>query len=173
MRTWFTADTHFGHANIIKFCGRPFKDVDEMDRTLIEVWNAVVRPEDTVWHLGDFAFRSTKDPEAYLRRLHGTKHLVVGNHDGEASRSAPSWGSVQDMAHVSIDGHRVTLCHYAMRVWPRSHHGALHFYGHSHGNLPGDSQSCDVGMDCWGFCPVTLAQILPHLRGLPESGGDR
>ena len=52
---WFTSDTHFSHCNIIKYCNRPFKDVDEMNKILIQNWNNVVRPDDIVWHLGDFA----------------------------------------------------------------------------------------------------------------------
>ena len=44
--TWFTADHHFGHRNVIRFCNRPFETVEEMDRTMIDNWNAVVRPDD-------------------------------------------------------------------------------------------------------------------------------
>ena len=62
---------------------------------------------------------------------------------------------------------RVVLLHYAMKVWPRSHRGALHFYGHSHGTLPGDSQSVDVGVDCWDFRPVRLDEIRRRLATLP------
>ena len=65
------------------------------------------------------------------------------------------------------DGTMVVLCHYAMRVWSRSHHGAIHLYGHSHGNLPGDSQSCDVGVDCWDFAPVSIEEIRVRLARSP------
>ena len=53
--TFFTSDTHFGHENIIKYCNRPFTSTEEMDKALISNWNKVVKPEDTVFHLGDFA----------------------------------------------------------------------------------------------------------------------
>ena len=64
------------------------------------------------------------------------------------------------------------LCHYAMRVWPRSHYGVLQLYGHSYGSLPGDSQSCDVGVDYapWGMRPVNLPEIKQHLKMLPPHG---
>ena len=169
-KTWFTADTHFGHTNIIRHCGRPFSNVAEMDAALIANWNAVVRADDDVWHLGDFAFRSGKPPGWYLAGLNGKKHLVWGNHDVAEARTDPGWASSQAMAEVSVEGRRLVLLHYGMRVWPKCHHGSLHLYGHSHGTLPGDSQSCDVGVDVaeWNYRPVSLAQIEAHMRTLPR-----
>lgn len=166
-RVWFTSDTHFGHANIIRHCQRPFSSAPEMDEALITNWNAVVQPEDIVWHLGDFAFRSARAPQDYLSRLNGTKHLVWGNHDTQDCKSAPGWSSSQAYAEVSVDGQRSVLFHYAMRVWNKAHHGAIHLFGHSHGGMPGNSQSCDVGVDAWGFRPVQLTDIVARLRTLP------
>lgn len=167
-KTWFVSDTHFGHANIIKHCARPFSTAGEMDAAMVAQWNGVVQPDDDVWHLGDFAFRSAAATESYLRRLNGRKHLVWGNHDSEASRAAPGWASSQAYAEVTVGGQRLVLLHYAMRVWPGSRRGALHFYGHSHGKLPGDRMSCDVGVDVWGFRPVGLDEIRQYLARLPE-----
>lgn len=80
MKIWFTSDHHFWHQNVIKYCGRPFKDVQEMNEILIANWNSVVMPDDLVYYLGDFsmAFRPV---EIYTRRLNGTKILIAGNHD--------------------------------------------------------------------------------------------
>jgi len=77
---WFSSDQHFWHANVIQYCNRPFKSVEEMNEKLIANWNSVVKPEDTVYCLGDFslAFRSV---ELYSHRLLGNKMLVPGNHD--------------------------------------------------------------------------------------------
>jgi len=87
---FFVSDTHFGHAHILSgrmLAPRPFASIEEHDETLISRWNAVVRPEDTVWHLGDFCYRC---PEArarsVFRRLVGQRRLVRGNHDKIASR---------------------------------------------------------------------------------------
>jgi calcineurin-like phosphoesterase family protein len=167
-RTWFTADTHFGHEAIIRHCSRPFADAAEMNEALIANWNAVVRPKDDVWHLGDFGPRSRNTVEALLARLHGRKHLIHGNHDTGQARGASGWASSQPFAEVTVEGERIVLLHYAMRVWPRSHHGSLHLYGHSHGQLPGDRQSCDVGVDAWAYRPVGLTEIRERLAGLPE-----
>lgn len=169
-RTWFTSDTHYGHANILHYCNRPFATVEEMDASLVANWNAVVGPDDDVWHLGDFCMGGAEAAAGYLRRLHGRVHLVWGNHDRSEVRGMTGWASSQAMMEVTVEGTRIVLLHYAMRVWPCSHHGTLHFYGHSHGTLPGDSQSSDVGVDnpAWGYRPVGLAEIRRHMRTLPE-----
>ena len=173
MRTWFTADLHLGHANVIKHCDRPFSSVGEMDDALVRNWNSVVREEDTVWVVGDFSSRVARPAQNYLDRLHGIKHLIAGNHDHEDTVTAPSWSSVKQLAEVTVEGFRVILCHYAMRVWPRSHHGALHLYGHSHGLIPPDRRSLDVGVDCWGFRPVQLAEIRQRMAMSPKRGAGR
>ncbi|MFT8242418.1 metallophosphoesterase family protein [Roseomonas sp. BN140053] len=167
-KAWFTADTHFGHEAIIRHCSRPFAGAAEMDEALIVNWNAVVRPADDVWHLGDFGPRGRTAVEALLACLHGRKHLIHGNHDSAQARAASGWASSQPFAEVTVEGERIVLLHYAMRVWPRSHHGSLHLYGHSHGQLPGDRQSCDVGVDPWDYRPVSMAEIRERLATLPE-----
>jgi calcineurin-like phosphoesterase family protein len=79
-KLFFTSDTHYGHANVIKYCNRPFRDVEEMREVLINSWNAAVSPGDTVIHMGDFSFHE-REVASVLPRLNGTKHLVLGNHD--------------------------------------------------------------------------------------------
>lgn len=171
MAIWFTADTHFGHNRIRELAKRPFATVDEMDAAMISRWNQRVSSLDTVYHVGDFAFSSHDN---YLLVLKGQKHLIRGNHDhSNRIKKATGWASISDMLTVEIDKTPIVLCHYGLRVWSRSHYGALHFYGHSHGNLPGDSQSCDVGVDCWDFRPVSLDEIRARLatskkRGEPD-----
>ncbi|HEY8356976.1 MAG TPA: metallophosphoesterase family protein [Ramlibacter sp.] len=163
---FFTSDHHFGHQSVIAMCNRPFASVEEMDAAMIEQWNAVVRPRDLVWHLGDFAFRC--EPERMKKifaRLNGQKHLIRGNHDRKHVQSL-AWTSIQDAAHITVDGHRIHLSHYAHRVWPAQYRGAIHLYGHSHGRLPGHSTTMDVGVDAVGYLPLTLAHIKEKLAQL-------
>ena len=87
MTIFFTADSHFSHANILKFTGlngqliRPgFTDVDDMDEYMIERWNSVVRDGDKVYHLGDVGFIAER-LRVIMPRLRGTKRLILGNHD--------------------------------------------------------------------------------------------
>lgn len=76
-----TSDQHFGHLRINDFAGRPFTSVEEADETMIANWNAVVRPTNTVWVLGDYALGDRTRALGYLSRLNGTVHLITGNHD--------------------------------------------------------------------------------------------
>jgi calcineurin-like phosphoesterase family protein len=76
LTTFFTSDTHFGHANIIRLSSRPFPDVVAMDTGLIANWNARVKPGDTVWHLGDFTLANAETAEEYLRHLNGNIQLL-------------------------------------------------------------------------------------------------
>ena len=98
-----------------------------------------------------------------LKRLRGRIHLVWGNHDRDEVRALPNWASSQPYAEIKIDGEFIILCHYAMRVWNRSHFGSFHFYGHTHGVLPGVGRSIDVEVDCWDFRPIRFEEIRARL----------
>ena len=78
---WFTSDLHFGHQNIIRFCKRPWKTTEDMDWNLIQNWNSVVKPDDLVFDLGDFAFATNARWKELLSQLNGHHYLILGNHD--------------------------------------------------------------------------------------------
>lgn len=79
---FFTSDFHVGHSNVIKHDGRPFKDVNEMNQTLIDNWNSVVSDEDIVFYLGDFAYRChPKTMKWFVSQLKGKIYFIMGNHD--------------------------------------------------------------------------------------------
>ena len=158
MNTYFTADTHFGHKNIIKYAHRPFNSVEEMDESLISYWNTIVTPEDIIYHLGDFAF--SKNPEKYFYRLNGKKILICGNHDSQLTKQL-QWDKVRDYLEIKVNGQFIVLMHYAMKVWNKSHYGSWQLYGHSHGTLPDDSnsRSMDVGVDCFNYAPVSFETL--------------
>ncbi len=158
--TWFTSDLHLGHANIIKYSNRPFSGVEEMDSTLITNWNTKIQQYDHVWFLGDFCFADLEKGQSYLDRLNGVKHLIRGNHD-KTGVQLKGWASIDDMVEIKVNKQWITLCHYAMRVWNKSHHGTWHLYGHSHGSLPDDSNSLsfDAGVDCHNYMPLSFDDV--------------
>lgn len=167
MSIYFISDTHFGHTNIIRYSNRPFKHTDEMNETIISNWNAIVKPQDIVYHLGDFAFLPEHKAENILRRLNGHKHFILGNHDKNNTK-LKGWTSIQHYKEIQIGEDSIVLFHYGMRVWNKSHYGSYMLYGHSHGSLPGNSQSLDVGVDCWNFTPIDFDQIRERMKTLPE-----
>ena len=82
MKTYFIGDCHFDHFNIIKYCKRPFSNVEEMNSFMIDKWNETVSPEDTVYYLGDISYgRDSRGPGYWLSLLNGNKILIKGNHD--------------------------------------------------------------------------------------------
>ena len=133
---FFTADTHFGHANVIKFCARPFASAEEMDEALIERWNAKVKGCDTVYIVGDMFYRA-ENVEETLRRLKGRKHLITGNHDRswmDKVRLEDHFIGVDRIVDVS-DGERgYTLCHYPMLQWPHQKRTFM-IHGHIHNDV--------------------------------------
>lgn len=162
---WFTADTHFNHANIIKYCKRPFSSSQEMDEALIANWNSRVKDNDTVYFLGDFCFAKGSQADRieivkkYLNRLNGKIHMVRGNHDKSTDLLAGFFVSYKDVNLIHINGQSVYLSHFAHRVWPGSHKGTLHAFGHSHSVLPAWKNSLDVGVDAQGYFPISLKQL--------------
>lgn len=162
---FFTADTHFSHGNIIKYCNRPFSSVEEMDETIIRLWNQKVGQHDTVYHLGDFMMCRGYDAESRMKRLasrlNGEIHLIVGNHDDpHVCYQSGAFKSVRDYRKINWQKQKIILFHYSMRVWDCSHHGAWQLYGHSHGTLPDiGGLTFDVGVDSWGYAPLHYEEI--------------
>ena len=159
MAVFFTADTHFGDHRTINIGRRPFGSVAEMDAPLIARWNATVAPDDVVWHLGDVA-RRAGDVAGLLERLNGTKHLLRGNNDPDATLAAEGWASVGDYAEIETDRRRLVLCHYPFRSWNGQHRGSINLHGHSHGRLKPMARQFDVGVDVHRWAPVLLEQLL-------------
>jgi calcineurin-like phosphoesterase family protein len=160
LAVWFTADTHFGHAGALALYRRPFASVAVMDAAMVAQWNAVVQPEDDIWHLGDFALRiSTEAAADLLRQLNGRKHLIVGNNDQPEITALAEWSSAQVYAEITVQEQRLMLCHYAFRTWNGMAKGALNLHGHSHGRLKPLPRQIDAGVDCWNFRPFGLHQL--------------
>lgn len=163
----FTSDTHFDHANILKYTERPFPTVEDMNEAFIKNWNSVVKPKDVVYHLGDFAFRR----HAYFaERLHGQIVLIEGSHDRMDGKARKAFQCVGPR-HTVKGEPDIILSHYAMRVWPRSHYGTWHLYGHSHGHLAPWGKSFDVGVDAQGYAPVALDRVREIMATLTVEGG--
>jgi calcineurin-like phosphoesterase family protein len=178
MNTFFTADHHFNHKRIIEYSSRPFKDVDEMNEVLIRKWNDKVKPKNTVYHLGDFAFGNPENKITILKRLNGTINFILGSHDKDLPEVVETFNKKQETASHKIIGYlttvcvekmEITLCHYSMRTWPKSHYNTWHLFGHSHGKLEGWGKSFDVGVDAWRFEPLSFHEIEKIMASRPDN----
>lgn len=149
MAIWLTSDTHFGHANIIRYCGRPFETKQEHDETLTANWNKLVKSQDTIYHMGDFGFGSPAHLRQVADKLHGKICLLKGNHDKHCNVPlfADRFHWIKDYHLFQQDNKKIVMMHYSLRSWHFSNHGAAHAWGHSHSNLPPWGLSFDVGVD--------------------------
>ena len=170
--TFFISDTHFGHANIIRMCERPFVSIEEMDRTLIENWNARVSPDDDVYHLGDFAYRAEKSCVNYLKKLNGHIHLVIGNHDYKQILKQPDALAMLEeyleATTITLPHKRAFLCHYPLAEPPK-HVWIIH--GHVHNTTDVEhyqtwpiirtrERTLNASVEVNNYMPVTFDELL-------------
>ena len=180
---YFTADLHLGHRGILTLKNRPFETVEEMDRRLLENYNATVRGGDTVYILGDLCHHlSLEVANARIRAMNGKKYLLLGNHD---KRYDPGlFEDIRDFMTVSLSGVYFALMHYPMLSWPKKDSGSIQLHGHIHAdaayNAANRSEGVrryDVGVDANGYRPVPLEEILEFFgaqgAGKRQLGGVR
>ncbi len=170
---YYTADPHFGHRNILAHCNRPFSSVEEMDKALIDNWNSRVRPDDTVYIVGDMFYRNERPAEEYLAALKGHKVLVTGNHDHSWLKDTAAEKYFDQISHMEIitdSGSHVTLCHYPMMTWSGEKKGAYMVYGHIHNDtdfeywplIAKNDHMLNAGVDINWFSPVTLGELISN-----------
>jgi len=176
----FTADLHLSHKKVILYQNRPFESVQDMNDALITYWNLKVDPDDLVYILGDFAFFGSRD---ILPRLNGKKILLPGDHDQDALNQARGFfldivplinlSAKEGLPHarelLKQYDLSITLCHWCMRVWRKSHYNSWHLYGHSHGRLEPIGKSWDVGVDNNNFMPLSLLDVIEIMKTRPDN----
>lgn len=188
-RYWFTADLHLGHANIIKYCQRPFLTPAELDQAkldprgkwrvspetvqrhdaaLLEAINARVNADDVLWILGDFCWGDFTEAKRYRERIACRKvHFVWGNHDKQFLR--PLFGQVLEQGMIVVEGQSIWLNHYPMRSWDGSFHGSWQLYGHVHGRLAAEDAANehmltkDVGVDACEYRPWSFEELAAYM----------
>lgn len=191
MATWFTADLHLGHTNIIRYSARPFSDAEAMNRALIDRWNEVVDEGDDVWMLGDFAMGKIDETLPIVGALRGRKVLLAGNHDrcwAEHGRRANGWEERyldagfdevrQGQLNIDISGVTTLACHFPYRGDSHDHdryveqrpvdRGAWLLHGHVHERWQQRGRMINVGVDAWNYRPVSETQISDLIADGPQ-----
>lgn len=169
---YFTADWHLWHKNIIKYCNRPFKHVDEMNKTIIRNYNKRIKEEDEVWFLGDLTMGNDQYKlQNIIDNLKGTKHLVLGNHDklrpwqylevgfssvhtntsiqiGDGSRNGDrEYFLIHDPALIQVPN-SLAICGHIHNHWVKMKSKKL------------NTVMVNCGVDCWEFSPVSVEEII-------------
>ena len=182
--TWFIADLHFRHKNVLKHCpkraelgGFQIDDVEAHDKWLMEKWNSTVAKKDTVYIVGDFSFAPSEHVKKLLSKLNGNKFLILGNHDQSSSKLTNYFVQITQQKMVVFkksnydwldEDFQVFLCHYPMVTWPSKHYGSVNVHGHCHGRLNRyNEESTDLRVDV-GIDSETFGNDFVEVRTLYE-----
>lgn len=171
-KVYFTSDTHFNHANIIRFCGRPFSDVEEMNETLVSNWNRVVGPDDVVFHLGDFCLGGPQEWDGFLERLNGRIYLIAGNHDLRTLRKGYTgrFEMIAMQMNIMIGKRSIYLSHFPFLCFDGADEGTWQLFGHVHTGRTSFGKDharlgvlyptqYDVGVDNNDYTPVPFSRV--------------
>lgn len=176
---FFISDLHVGHANVIKFDGRPFKSTDEMHVQLIKRWNSVVGTDSAVYFLGDLSFAGSSLTKWFVSQLNGRIWAITGNHDKiKDLRSLDRFEDVHEygteigvydedslVSRGSQGYQKIVMCHYPILSWNKAHYGAWHLHGHCHGGLMKGMPDyykrkvMDVGCNMIDYTPISYGQV--------------
>lgn len=176
MDTVFTSDTHAYHDNIIKYCNRPYSNGELMANDMAQKINDALPKGGLLYHLGDWSMGLPVNAQRFFGMLNRNIDIILieGNHDkGNLKRPEfrKMFKEIHPILETYVNGQRITMCHYSMNIWNKSHHGAWHLFGHSHNGLPDNpnSLSIDVGVDAayarFGeFRPFTFSEIAAIMK---------
>lgn len=170
-KIWFTSDQHFGHRRIIEYCKRPFASVEEMNDQLIQRHNALVQPDDRVYHLGDFALMTGPKIKGIVQSLNGQHVLIKGNHDHESVKRYMDFGffNAVEKKIIPFAGEFVTLHHSPYDPVFNPDEGGWLFCGHVHEAWKTKGKMINVGVDVWDYAPVSVHQLRKLIWTHPDT----
>ena len=159
---YFISDTHFSHSNIIKYCNRPFNNVDIMNEALINNWNSIVNKNDIVYHLGDFTI-DYDNLEELVKKLNGKIYLIRGNHEGKSIKFYNEIGLEVLPSKTKLDEYKFILSHKPLdnNLIPNNY---INIHGHIHNNdldskFSSDNHYC-VSIEKINYTPISLDVLL-------------
>lgn len=167
MKTFFTSDTHYGHANICRGVSRwegkkgcrDFDTIEEMNNAIVDAINSTVGQHDILYHLGDWSFGGFSNIAKFRERIVcKTIHLVSGNHDYQILKKINEtehlFTSINQMKTRKICGQMISMCHFPLLVWENhasKSHPSWMLHGHCHGSMKDQNytarKTLDVGID--------------------------
>ena len=179
---YFTSDLHLFHANILRFCNRPFADVEDMNKTLINNIKNTLQPNDSLYFLGDIGFNHGCIKTVFKDILYGYDiKFILGGHDRQMTDLIETYfeneGPVCERTfQYQGKDYPITMSHYPMVTFNKSHYGSWNLYGHHHSKHQDDiiNKMCpgkrmNVGVDLNNFMPVSLAMVVEHMKSMPDN----
>lgn len=168
---WFISDTHFGHAKVVEYCSRPFRNVTDMNERLIANWNGLIRSEEQVFVIGDVALGSFEEACEIIKSLHGYKILIRGNHDRSIEKMFQmGFDQVYNELDLELKDGRLALLRHKPQLWGDINPRQLQIHGHDHGGPKSVGRRMNVCVDLWDYRPVMEDQLLFIQLGDPEEG---
>ena len=162
-RVFAWSDLHFYHNNIIRYSGRPFEDVDNMNQQLIERYNSVVQDGDIVVFGGDIAFKNDSDANAILDQLKGYKIQIVGNHDIDRKGKLKKLNFDETHLCLCVDvyGHSLLFTHYPLYTVPV---GYVNVHGHIHDRPAPSERHLNICVEHTNYAPALLCDLLKDVK---------
>ena len=172
-KTYITADLHFTHSNVIKYCPETrgqYADAQDMNERMIAEWNSIVHPADTVYILGDFAFDAVQNAVNIAKRLNGRKILIIGNHDEKLVKNEEfraCFAEVHQYLKIRHNGSTVIMFHYPINSWDMRKYGSIHFFGHLHQTPHNMVGRCmNVGVDATGKIVSDMDELISQMNAI-------
>ena len=178
---YFISDTHFNHSNIIKYCNRPFKSINEMNQTIINNWNKTVKVDDEIYHLGDFALGKKEEMYNTVSNLNGKKYLIRGNHDKWSISIYEELGfNVLKNAPIKLENDKLLLSHKPVpdKQIPK---GFINIHGHIHNkdlyeciekyepNQYSIEKHINVSCDVINFKPISIDNLIVSFKKIESN----
>src|SRR3954467_10981778 len=157
------SDTHFYHRNIVKYCGRPY----DHEAIMLKRWAHIIKPSDTVIHLGDLFFGGPEGFEQFREeiapKLTGHKYLILGNHDKKKYDYTELGFTVIQPFRLKYRGFDVTFDHYPKLIDASHKHFHVHGHTHNHGYARGEAarpNNLNVSVEVIDYRPVRVTRLL-------------
>jgi len=184
-KIFFVSDTHANHANIIKFCNRPFNDVQEMNDEMVKRWNEKVPNDGIVFHLGDFAWGGYNVWKNFREQLNGEIYLIKGNHclKNMTPTAKELFKDTKMQMRIEVEGRKIWLNHFPLLCYSGTYRDTesieYNLFGHTHlsnhlsRNNGKDCERCfnnlfptqyDVGVDFNEFTPISWKEVDERIK---------
>lgn len=173
---WFISDTHFGHANFLKFEKedetkiRPFNSTQEMDEYMVQKWNEVVKDGDKVYHLGDVVMNA-KHCTRYLGRLRGSKRLCIGNHD-LLERNSQYYTEFKKITLWRLFKEHGFICTHVPLKKSSMRHAKVNVHGHIHERKMKSPIYFNACVEHHDYTPISIDLIKDHVKMVEQLDWD-